>query len=160
MHINANKIYFCAHVPQNKGHYDSFIGLRKHICLAYGGGCSILNRAPGVCVVGDICGVAYVWIITQPAVPAASSILQGTLLISNVCFYDSFGIAYNCRYQSSSRTNWEFSTYNLPPVYCDLSMMTSSNGNIFPGEFHAQRPMTRSFYAIFDLRLNKRLSKQ
>ena len=28
------------------------------------------------------------------------------------------------------------------------------------GEFPAQRPVTRSFYAFFDVRLNKRLSKQ
>ena len=51
------------------------------------------------------------------------------------------------------------------------TMMTSSNGNIFrvtghlcreftgPGEFPTQRPVTRSF-DVFDLRLNKRLSKQ
>ena len=51
-------------------------------------------------------------------------------------------------------------------------MMTSSNGNIFrvtghlcgnspvPGEFHTQRPVTRSFDVYFDLRPNKRLSKQ
>ena len=51
-------------------------------------------------------------------------------------------------------------------------MMTSSNGNIFrvtgplcgeftgPGEFPAQRPVTRGFDVCFDLRLNKRLSKQ
>ena len=51
-------------------------------------------------------------------------------------------------------------------------MMTSSNGNIFrvtgplcgeftgPGEFPTQRPVTRSFRVFFDLRLNKRLSKQ
>ena len=51
-------------------------------------------------------------------------------------------------------------------------MMTSSNGNIFhvtgplcgeftgPGEFLAQGPVTRSFDVFFDLRLNKRLSKQ
>ena len=51
-------------------------------------------------------------------------------------------------------------------------MMTSSNGNIFrvtgplcgeftgPGEFPAQRPVTRSFDVFFDLRLNKWLSKQ
>ena len=51
-------------------------------------------------------------------------------------------------------------------------MMTSSNGNIFrvtghlcgeftgPGEFLAQRPVTRSFDVFFDLRLNKQLSKQ
>ena len=53
-----------------------------------------------------------------------------------------------------------------------MFMMTSSNGNIFrvtghlcgeftdPGEFPAQRPVTRSFDVFFDLRLNKRLSKQ
>ena len=53
-----------------------------------------------------------------------------------------------------------------------LYMMTSSNGNIFrvtgplcgeftgPGEFPTQRPVTRSFDVLFDLRLNKRLSKQ
>ena len=52
------------------------------------------------------------------------------------------------------------------------SMMTSSNANIFsvtgplcgeftgPGEFRAQRPVTQSFDVFFDLRLNKRLSKQ
>ena len=51
-------------------------------------------------------------------------------------------------------------------------MMTSSNGNIFrvtgplcweftgPGEFPAQRPVTRSFDVFFDLRPNKRLSRQ
>ena len=51
-------------------------------------------------------------------------------------------------------------------------MMTSLNGNIFrvtgllhgeftgPGEFPAQRPVTRSFDVFFDLRPNKRLSKQ
>ena len=50
--------------------------------------------------------------------------------------------------------------------------MTSSNGNIFrftgpmcgkitgPGEFPAQRLVTRGFDVIFDLHLNKRLSKQ
>ena len=50
--------------------------------------------------------------------------------------------------------------------------MTSSNGSIFrvtgpfcgeftgPGEFPAQRPVTRSFDVFFDLRPNKRLSKQ
>ena len=53
-----------------------------------------------------------------------------------------------------------------------IVMMTSSNGNIFrvtgplcgdftgPGEFPTQRPATRSFDVFFDLRLNKRLSKQ
>ena len=53
--------------------------------------------------------------------------------------------------------------------YFGNHMMTSSNGNIFrvtghlspvPGEFPAQRPVTRSFDVFFDLRLNKRSSKQ
>ena len=55
---------------------------------------------------------------------------------------------------------------------CSIFMMTSSNGNIFrvtghlcgeftvPGEFCTQRPVTRSFDVYFDLRPNKRLSKQ
>ena len=54
----------------------------------------------------------------------------------------------------------------------EFFMMPSSNGNIFrvtgplcgeftgPGEFPAQRPVTQSFDVFFDLRLNKRLSKQ
>ena len=46
------------------------------------------------------------------------------------------------------------------------SMMTSSNGGIFRvtgplcGEFPTQRPVTQSFDVFFDLRVNKRLSKQ
>ena len=56
--------------------------------------------------------------------------------------------------------------------FTDHSMMTSSNGNIYrvtgplcgeftgPGEFPAQKPVTRSFDVFFDLRPNKRLSKQ
>ena len=58
-------------------------------------------------------------------------------------------------------------SYTLPSEFSN--MMTSSNGNIFrvivgeftgPGEFPTQRPVTRSFDVFFDLRLNKRLSKQ
>ena len=54
------------------------------------------------------------------------------------------------------------------PFATYLPMMTSSNADIFRvtghlcGEFTgpAQRPVTRSFGVFFDLRLNKRLSKQ
>ena len=58
------------------------------------------------------------------------------------------------------------------PLESHVHMMTSSNGNIFrvigplcgnspiTGEFPAQRPVTRSFDVFFDLRLNKRMSKQ
>ena len=54
------------------------------------------------------------------------------------------------------------------PTLLPATMMTSSNGNIFRvtghlcGEFTGlrHRPVTRSFDIFFDLRLNKRLSKQ
>ena len=54
-----------------------------------------------------------------------------------------------------------------PDQFLPQSMMTSSNRNFFRvtghlcGEFTGLRgPVTRSFDAFFDLRLNKRLSKQ
>ena len=65
---------------------------------------------------------------------------------------------------------WRIVTFRLFVIPWYI-MMTSSNGNIFrvtghlcgeftgPGEFPTQRPVTRSFDAFFDLRLNKRLSK-
>ena len=71
-----------------------------------------------------------------------------------------------------SRHRYSYETV-LPTVQqMQKYMMTSSNGNIFrvtgplcgeftgPGEFPTQRPVTRSFDVCFDLRLNKRLSKQ
>ena len=73
-------------------------------------------------------------------------------------------------YDSRHHSGLDFIWYVLQTVI--LPMMTSSNGNIFrvtgplcgeftgPGEFLTQRPVTRSFGVFFDLRLNKRLSKQ
>ena len=61
---------------------------------------------------------------------------------------------------------------NSDTTMLTIDMMTSSNGNIFrvtrplcgeftgPGEFPTQRPVTQSFDVFFDLRLNKRSSKQ
>ena len=61
-----------------------------------------------------------------------------------------------------------YPTWRISSIF----MMTSSNGNIFritgplcgnsaiTGEFPSQRPVTRSFDVFFDLRLNKRLTKQ
>ena len=64
-------------------------------------------------------------------------------------------------------------SHDIGPALMTLPlMMTSSNGNIFRvtgpldgeftghGEFPAQRPVTQNFDVFFDLRLNKRLSKQ
>ena len=86
---------------------------------------------------------------------------------SRMCIY---GCIYACiyTYMTYIETYWVFTNHE----YFSCYMMTSSNGNIFrvtgplcgeftgPGEFHAQRPVMRSFDVFFDLRLNKRLSKQ
>ena len=79
------------------------------------------------------------------------------------CLYENLksGLAFFFKYSET----WS----SVKPVYL---MMTSSNRNIFlvtgrlcgeftgPGEFPTQRPVTRSLDVFFDLRLNKRLSKQ
>ena len=71
-----------------------------------------------------------------------------------------------------SRQHVQLSKMRSPADKVRPCMMTSSNGDIFrvaghlcgeftgPGEFPAQRPVTQSFDVFFDLRLNKRLSKQ
>ena len=78
------------------------------------------------------------------------------------------GSLFNPKFQQKIRIN--LLECGLKEHTC--SMMTSSNGNIFrvtgplcgeftgPGEFPTQRPVTQSFDVFFDLRLNKRLSKQ
>ena len=59
----------------------------------------------------------------------------------------------------------DLSWYNATRLY-PVFMMTSSNGNIFRvtghlcDEFPAQTPVTQSFVAFFDMRLNEWLSKQ
>ena len=82
---------------------------------------------------------------------------------------DRYGfISADKYYKHCMITSWHGNTFYI--TFC--VMMTSANGNIFrvtghlceeftvPGEFPAQRPVTRSFDVFFDLRLNKRLSKQ
>ena len=88
--------------------------------------------------------------------------------VIEVILRDMVKIELNQHYnkaQQSAKLGWR--TYPL-----NDHMMTSSNGNNFrvtgplcgeftgPGEFPTQRPVTRSFDVFFDLRLNKRLSKQ
>ena len=87
------------------------------------------------------------------------------------CFRILSGVTESPLFNLSLIYIFDFTYYPLYPLN-DIHMMTSSNGNIFrvtsplcgeftgPGEFPAQRPVTRSFDVFFDLRLNKRLSKQ
>ena len=74
--------------------------------------------------------------------------------------------------QLGQRLAFETVSFQMDLRGDNLSMMTSSNGTIFrvtgplcgeytgPGQFPTLRPVTRSFDVFFDLRLNKRLSKQ
>ena len=48
---------------------------------------------------------------------------------------------------------------SLNVIFSALLAICAGNSPV-PGEFPAQRPVTRSFDVFFDLRLNKRLSKQ
>ena len=77
---------------------------------------------------------------------------------------DCANVIYKWWLYGVQRSSWWLSTR--------LTMMTSSNGNIFcvtglcvgnsllPGEFPAQRPVMQNFDVFFDLCLNKWLSKQ
>ena len=50
-------------------------------------------------------------------------------------------------------TSYQMETFSALLAIC-------AGNSTVPGEFPAQRPVTRSFDVFFDLRLNKRLSKQ
>ena len=93
----------------------------------------------------------------------AHSVLNGALWDMEQMHY---GICELGHLQVVSVRSWRFQCN-------DRTMMTSSNWNIFrviltlcagnspvTGEFPSQRPVTRSFDVFFDLRLNKRMSKQ
>ena len=79
---------------------------------------------------------------------------------------------FNYKCELWARTCSDDMITSIVTTLWNLFMMTSSNGTIFlvtgplcgeftgPDEFPAQRPVTRSFDVFFDLRLNKRLSKQ
>ena len=58
-------------------------------------------------------------------------------------------------YHHASHTRWRYWIETFPA----LLALCAGNSPV-DGEFPAQRPVTRSFDVFFDLRLNKRLSKQ
>ena len=78
-------------------------------------------------------------------------------------YFAEFGIYF---YGSELKKNRNSISHSNSDAVIFQDMMTSSNGNIFRvtgplcGEFPTERPVTRSFDVLFDLRLNKRLSKQ
>ena len=80
---------------------------------------------------------------------------MGSLLKGSVV--GSFGVFGNAEYVPcvSLNTWWRHQMW----TYSALLALRVGNSPI-TGEFPSQRPVTRSFYVFFDLRLNKRLHKQ
>ena len=123
-------------------------------------------------------------------VGTTQNILPQYNLRTSPCYYVlQINTGWNCiAFENQNRTNFPGKQSQIEPFYIEdeiyrlhrastliqlwIGMMTSSNGNIFrvtghlcgeftgPGEFPAHRPVTRSFGVLFDLHLNKRLSKQ
>ena len=93
-------------------------------------------------------------------------------------WHKSYILVFNCTFARISMNSNEvnrLSNYDAAPRICYVSDLSSKlvlvadyawwrhqmeTFSPVPGEFPAQRPVTRSFDVLFDLPLNKRLSKQ
>ena len=69
-----------------------------------------------------------------------------------------------CHYQDNGKnfpehTHWDTWWRHQMETFSALLVLCAGNSPV-TGEFPSQRPVTRSFEVFFDLRLNKRLSKQ
>ena len=73
-----------------------------------------------------------------------------------ISWFKSLGFLRTLTNQNNNRNLWwrhQMETFPAILAIC-------AGNSAVTGEFPAQRPVTRSFYVFFDLRLNKRLSKQ
>ena len=116
------------------------------------------------------------WVECLPQLMPTCKVKEKWHIFRGMCMRNiSQGFQSVTRYSTLSIYRGHISlTISHKTLHCSRarSMMTSSNGNIFrvtgplcgeftgPGEFPTQRPVMRSFDVFFDLRLNKRLSKQ
>ena len=64
-------------------------------------------------------------------------------------------VLFHCRFDVSVNSWWR----HQMETFCPLPALRVGNSPV-TGEFPSQRPVTQSFDVFFDLRLNKRLSKQ
>ena len=106
--------------------------------------------------------------INLPAISGAKMLMG--------CHYDAYSVimgfhpmsndaikSHKCSFQKCSRNEsisfWLAWWRHQMETFSALLTLCAGNSPV-PGEFPAQRPVTRSFDIFFDLRLNKRLSKQ
>ena len=130
-----------------RSHYDVSVmsyGFSERVCLNFLRGC-----AKGTCRPGDRFENCY----------------HGDLSNSSHCKQFDDGMPINQKYWIYGY--WSFQWMNGDHSWWRHQMETFSallaicaGNSPAPGEFPAQRPGTRSFDVFFDLRLNKRLSKQ
>ena len=76
-----------------------------------------------------------------------------TCTIHSIEYEDAFGVLFMWLYYQLIWWRHQMET-------CSVSLAICAGNSPVTGEFPARRPVTRSFDAFFDLRLNKRLSKQ
>ena len=69
------------------------------------------------------------------------------------------GIMMSTSINITGHNNWYSWWRHQMEIFSALLAICAGNSPV-TGEFPSQRPMTRSFHVFFDLRLNKRLSKQ
>ena len=79
---------------------------------------------------------------------------EGTQLM--IKLFDGFGHVWLRRVTPAKFTTW---WHHQMETFSALLAICAGNSPV-PGEFPAQRPVPQSFEVFFDLRLNKRLSKQ
>ena len=87
--------------------------------------------------------------------------LSNNILVMNELLIYTFCEAMLSHYQQSCYLKWKHITWWRHQMETfSVSLAICAGNSPVPGEFPAQRPVTRSFDVFFDLRLNKRLSKQ
>ena len=154
-------------------------GLRQVLTSRGGGGFQPgLHFLHGWCEVMDPCDEAGFlgWVVTV----LDEGQMDIWLLLGHDLFYDTSDVLWGKRgtgqntwiiYATPTRlsitTYWQTTGYLLPHTWWCHQIETFSaylaicaGNSLVPGEFPTQWPITRSFDVLFDLRLNKRLSKQ
>ena len=121
--------------------------------------------------------VATLWMVQYKVMSSSAQSIESTgyRIVTSTLFFNLLqpilltGINFN---NTGLWLIWATKSLRCRYSHMPQLIMTSSNGNIFrvtghlcgnspvPGEFPAQRPVTRSFDVFFDLCLNKWLSKQ
>ena len=103
-----------------------------------------------------------IWVLSAPGGPHVSPINLAVREVSIVVTYNHYHHQYRiffimqCYHYSHSYNAWwrhQMETFSALLIIC-------TGNSPVPGEFPAQRPVTRSFGVFFDLHPNKRLRKQ